>query len=62
MLLCWLQVEVEEEFLTNTLQKKLEKVGGLLGADVGHGISTLCCWWGNKGTEVLRMCITTRSS
>jgi hypothetical protein len=27
LLLCLLQVEVEEEFLTNTLQKKLEKVG-----------------------------------
>ena len=28
----WVQVEQEEEFLTNTLQKKLDKVGGVEGS------------------------------
>jgi hypothetical protein len=39
-----LQVEVEEEFLTNTLQKKLEKVRTLLQAGMKR-TSAICNWW-----------------
>lgn len=41
-----LQVEVEEEFLTNTLQKKLEKVGCYTQLPYQHkhnSSSIVCC-------------------
>jgi coiled-coil domain-containing protein 6 len=46
IVLRWLQVEVEEEFLTNTLQKKLEKVGcdmQLLPCQHNHKRSSIVC-------------------
>lgn len=45
----FLQVEVEEEFLTNTLQKKLEKVGVSAGRHAAHQtVVSVGLWWSNN--------------